>query len=401
MRNNTCNIVAIAIFVICSTTIDYSLGDEPEALFPQITDEEKFEVISERITWMNDIIQKGISFHELKKHTFPGFLKVPFYENSVTLFYKRTEKNQLRLVGAEIGKVFPSFSVGKNLSAHLSLHENRTIGFYCEFMQGHNLEIFFDEQGKLNRITLTSLSGERKISFDKKEQVLTETFTKHKEEELNEYQKHRKQWESEIQDYKNKITKIKPEISPKEWKIKIPDKLHDKTIRNRFLQIEKCHQSIIEGKVLPLLDNKVFFKPDINYSRIQYVNIIYSGNSVTFVGVHEHENFRTIGSFLVFDDDYCLKKYVEGEIEYNQNLIGHEVAKTAKLFLENGKASGLEITFHSNGYPSNYRTIVKERLYGRQIEWNDKGEVISDVDLDIPKPWLDAPKNVENPQSKN
>ncbi|MDR3232686.1 MAG: hypothetical protein LBT46_03300, partial [Planctomycetaceae bacterium] len=58
---------------------------------------------------------------------------------------------------------------------------------------------------------------------------------------------------------------------------------------------------------------------------------------------------------------------------------------------------GIEITFHPTGYPANYRTIVKGRLFGRQIEWNDKGEVISDVDLDIPKPWADAPKKPAAP----
>jgi hypothetical protein len=62
---------------------------------------------------------------------------------------------------------------------------------------------------------------------------------------------------------------------------------------------------------------------------------------------------------------------------------------------------GIEVKFHSTGYPASYKTIVRNRLFGRQIEWNDKGEVISDIDLDIPKPWLDAPKNSENSQSKN
>ncbi|MDR0611031.1 MAG: hypothetical protein LBG58_13045 [Planctomycetaceae bacterium] len=63
--------------------------------------------------------------------------------------------------------------------------------------------------------------------------------------------------------------------------------------------------------------------------------------------------------------------------------------------------NGIEVRFHPTGYPASYKTIVRNRLFGRQIEWNDKGEVISDIDFDIPKPWLDAPKNDENPQSKN
>jgi hypothetical protein len=122
-----------------------------------------------------------------------------------------------------------------------------------------------------------------------------------------------------------------------------------------------------------------------------YIYVFYSGLTVSFVGVKELENFRNVGSFFVFDEYSRLRKYVEGEIEFNQNMIGHDVAKSAKLLVREGRASGIEVTFHPTGYPEHYRTIVKERLFGRQIEWNDKGEVISDVDLDIPKPWADAP----------
>ncbi|MDR3267251.1 MAG: hypothetical protein LBT24_06760 [Tannerella sp.] len=59
--------------------------------------------------------------------------------------------------------------------------------------------------------------------------------------------------------------------------------------------------------------------------------------------------------------------------------------------------TGIEVKFHPTGYPASYKTIVRNRLFGRQIEWNDKGEVISDVDLDIPKPWADAPKKATAP----
>jgi hypothetical protein len=38
---------------------------------------------------------------------------------------------------------------------------------------------------------------------------------------------------------------------------------------------------------------------------------------------------------------------------------------------------------------------VNNRLYGRQIEWNNKGELIYDIDLDIPKEWKNAPKKDE------
>jgi hypothetical protein len=62
--------------------------------------------------------------------------------------------------------------------------------------------------------------------------------------------------------------------------------------------------------------------------------------------------------------------------------------------------TGIIIRFHPTGYPASYKTIVNNRLFGRQIEWNDKGEVLSDVDLDIPKPWADAPKKEEDTGQK-
>ncbi|MDR2345184.1 MAG: hypothetical protein LBE18_03885 [Planctomycetaceae bacterium] len=62
---------------------------------------------------------------------------------------------------------------------------------------------------------------------------------------------------------------------------------------------------------------------------------------------------------------------------------------------------GVEIKFHPNGYPAIYRTVVQDRLYGRQIEWNDEGKIISDVDLDIPKQWEGAPKQSEDALKRN
>jgi hypothetical protein len=58
--------------------------------------------------------------------------------------------------------------------------------------------------------------------------------------------------------------------------------------------------------------------------------------------------------------------------------------------------NGVEIHFHPTGFPKIYRTIIKNRLFGRQIEWDENGKVISNVDLDFPKEWKDAPKKSDN-----
>jgi hypothetical protein len=53
---------------------------------------------------------------------------------------------------------------------------------------------------------------------------------------------------------------------------------------------------------------------------------------------------------------------------------------------------GVEIYFHPTVFLKSYRTIIKNRLFGRQTEWDEKGKVISNVDLDFPQKWNNAPK---------
>jgi antitoxin component YwqK of YwqJK toxin-antitoxin module len=92
----------------------------------------------------------------------------------------------------------------------------------------------------------------------------------------------------------------------------------------------------------------------------------------------------TWGYVFEFGPDKQITRYFEGSLSrrstLNRNPFYHE---------------GIELIYHGKGVPASYKTIVRNRLFGRQIEWNEKGEVISDVDLDIPQPWPDAPKKTE------
>ncbi|MDR2704190.1 MAG: hypothetical protein LBC02_00270, partial [Planctomycetaceae bacterium] len=83
---------------------------------------------------------------------------------------------------------------------------------------------------------------------------------------------------------------------------------------------------------------------------------------------------RLYGYAFAKTKDGKLKKYLEGAIRLPVWFHDSPVLDE----------KGIEIIFHPNGYPASYSTIVKKRLFGRQIEWNDKGEIISDINLDIP-----------------
>lgn len=117
------------------------------------------------------------------------------------------------------------------------------------------------------------------------------------------------------------------------------------------------------------------------------------------------DNESSVGSgnafFIQFNRTGKIESYIEGDIQIG--TIDRE--KNGNSFDESTIAvtsykNSIRLVFSESGLPQKYQTIVKDRLFGRQIEWNDKGEVISDVDLDIPKPWLDAPKALEEQQDK-
>jgi hypothetical protein len=120
------------------------------------------------------------------------------------------------------------------------------------------------------------------------------------------------------------------------------------------------------------------------------------------------ETISVIGYNLSIDEGGNILAYAEGNVKYGEsrepeNLYQNK-DKSRQYYWNAGNSfyvlnKGIEVIFHPNGYPASYRTVVNNRLFGRQIEWDDKGEVLSDVDLDIPKEWKDVPKKNE-PKSK-
>jgi hypothetical protein len=105
---------------------------------------------------------------------------------------------------------------------------------------------------------------------------------------------------------------------------------------------------------------------------------------------------RCFGYYLSFKNNK-LRIYAEGDLPLSllgyQNATFKDKIKRDDLSID---GNGIEVKFYPNGFPESCRNIIRNRLFGRQIEWNDKGEVVSDVDLDIPKEWKNAPKRNES-----
>jgi hypothetical protein len=205
---------------------------------------------------------------------------------------------------------------------------------------------------------------------------------------------------------------------------------NDTEINNVFERIKQIHSSTHYRKTLWSLQNLHFFgnsKAEFIFLKMIYIQkhrrslTLYTSSSSLLIQTSKPIDYgEEIGYNLDYAHDGKLESYYEGFLDHQmymsnkngkmllsfssdeQSAIEQE-SKEYSYFVEKftPNGNGIMVKFHATGYPSSYKTIVKNRLFGRQIEWNDKGEVISDIDLDIPKPWLDAPKNVENPQSKN
>jgi hypothetical protein len=392
-------LTVVSLFLLFLSVTLFSRGDKPETEFPQLSAEVNYAEVEKRIEWTNDFLQKEKNFHGWFKHpAFKQFNNVPNYEGCIVFFYGKFEDKKCQLGTITIRKKSPKRSQGIDIG----FHDNGTLGYYEEFILGCYVTVRTTETGKLSNISFENLIGEREIKFDDNRKILTDTYKKFNQKSIQIRLENKQQMDDEIRASIAVGNTDAQKKEAKEWQLKLPEKIKDRGVRSRLLRIGEYHQAVVAGNSHPLVENPVFdvdaatFRLNDGHIRLT-AYVFYSGKKVTFVGVEHLENFRDIGYFMMFDEHSRLQKYVEGEITFNLNQRGYEVAKSAKLFLrdrifeKNRKASGIEITFHPTGYPASYKTIVKGNLFGRQAEWNDKGEVIFDEDYDIPKLRNDLP----------
>jgi hypothetical protein len=205
----------------------------------------------------------------------------------------------------------------------------------------------------------------------------------------------------------------------------IPRALQEKFAKNKISNQTKTFFSF-KPVTFPKINNK---KIEAIFKRIEYLTNMKRPRDLTqlfnwelatkesrgqvqcFNGKVRDINFNTsvTGYNLSIDEDGTILAYAEGEIQYGEtrnleNFYKKQEGQSRQYYWNMLNSfymldKGVEITFHPNGYPASYHTVISNRLYGRQIEWNDKGEIVSDVDLDIPKEWKDAPKENKS-QSK-
>lgn len=160
--------------------------------------------------------------------------------------------------------------------------------------------------------------------------------------------------------------------------------------------IQKYCDNIAVGNPGPLIENPVFAKQNFLNGRYpaHIVNLHFYEDFISdaYVELNTGPDF---GYYLSLNREGNPTRYVEGDLLETDptEVDSQNPAKHRRQMTVNG--TGRILTFYSSGYPATYTNIVKNRLFGRQIEWNVSGDVISDVDQDIPIAWKDAPKNEE------
>ncbi|MDR2172456.1 MAG: hypothetical protein LBP59_20125 [Planctomycetaceae bacterium] len=185
--------------------------------------------------------------------------------------------------------------------------------------------------------------------------------------------------------------------------IKLPESIQTtkyKEIKKIFFNIQDDLASFRKG------DIEATIKKHVKEKQKEYKK--YKFESISVVSLSDKNGIFVIkyifsiddmAKCFFFDKNGNLAIYINGQIDINKHYSVENSGddKNERNNFENYRinGNGLEIIFHPTGFPKSYTKIVRNRLYGRQIEWNDKGDVISDVDLDIPKEWKDAPKKIE------
>lgn len=173
-----------------------------------------------------------------------------------------------------------------------------------------------------------------------------------------------------------------------DYTIKTP-KYIDIDTRKVFVKIIRDYKTLKDGQVKKLLiDNYWYKKVSENSSGI--IEFRFGKNYLYDVSIKDDDNDLVMGTYMMFDDKSHAKLWLAGDLRDIDSDFDRKSTDPLKVHYSID-GDGVEIHFHPTGFPKSYRTIIKNRLFGRQIEWDETGKVISNVDLEFPKKWNEAP----------
>jgi hypothetical protein len=158
-------------------------------------------------------------------------------------------------------------------------------------------------------------------------------------------------------------------------------------IRDIISRLNKYTEAVAKGNPGPIIETPALKKHD-TYHRYE-VNFCFGKDYIANVLTILKSNQGETGSYLTFDSEENVREYVEGDLLEIDPIVldWSKLYRNHRRFVIEG--TGTEVKIHPNGFLASYRKFVKNRLFGRQVTWNDKGEVISDENIEVPRNRLD------------
>jgi hypothetical protein len=173
------------------------------------------------------------------------------------------------------------------------------------------------------------------------------------------------------------LANLKPVLIPQ---LKDKDTFHTE-IRGSLEQFNKFVRLIQKEDFIQLAEHPVFAVTNIGHSRLQ-IHFVFDhkkphqlycfrrmGGYFKLFEPTEEELDYNAGFLIYYSKDGLPERYFEGEF---QDVVDHVRPKMINF------VKGIEINFHSNGYPSEYRKIENYRPKGQRIKWDTKGIIVSE-----------------------
>jgi hypothetical protein len=350
---------------------------------------DKATMMIARIIAFSNILQ-GEDYSSLEYLWDNPFDKIKFDGNfSITyscLDYLNSNPDLPRKYGKGDQSITLSHWAGKEYEQQYGLHISQNFIVLC-FLNSIKIGSYY-EFGKVVNGSFGALFSE-KTGISEMFQLSLKDSNQNQSENtiLLEWDKNEKMISEEKLSLITKMRSLPVHKNAKELKTKwgnvplVPDVKSNKELNVFFDRMLRIMSTRKKDEMIELLDLPLINQTKHRFGQVSFSNWkcqwgYFAGQS------YDNYSMETLqGYAFAKNSDGMPTLYLEGSINFPDKFDG----------IPSLNEKGIIITFHSTGYPASYKTIVRNRLFGRQIEWNDKGEVISDVDLDIPKPWLDAP----------